>query len=434
MQRALRIVRAAAALLALVPAAAVVLAKDKDPSSAEAKLKPEAAKALAEYAAWCGANGAKTAGAAALDEATALDPAAPKLAETKAVLDGLAEDAADAGDAVKKQRKAVGPKIAAAYERLAAIDHEAKDAGRFESYLLGSVAWDPSPARLTKARRAIDDAASGNRLDAAGRLLVGVKRIDVEGVAAGKYDKLEVEFATKDALLLGSESHPLVGYVSLPKDWAKGKSYPVLVGVEGAGCGFLGYCRSFAGARGQRPVIVVAPITLSNTNAESLNPTTYPCYSSAVFAKWSGKALEFDGPGIDALLAVVRKRFGGEEKSFLTGFSGGGHYTYFKLFQDPAHVRGAAPACANFAGQGVTGAPGVADGGPPVHIFTGEKDQHRDHVFGQTPGVTGQNDLAQENLARLGYKRVERTDVKGAGHDSFPGLVWKFVDQVLASK
>ena len=34
-------------------------------------------------------------------------------------------------------------------------------------------------------------------------------------------------------LLLGSDASPLVGYVSLPKDWTKGKSYPVLVCADG---------------------------------------------------------------------------------------------------------------------------------------------------------------------------------------------------------
>ena len=100
-----------ALLLALLCAAvtAPLLAKDKDPAAAEAKLKPEAAKLLAEYAAWCAGHGAKKDGTAALDEAAALDPQAPKAAETKAALEALTEDAADAADAVAKQRKAKRP-------------------------------------------------------------------------------------------------------------------------------------------------------------------------------------------------------------------------------------------------------------------------------------------------------------------------------------
>jgi hypothetical protein len=422
------VVLVAAALL-LLPA---VLAKDKDTAAAEAKLRAEAAKQVLDHALWCAQKGAKKDGTSAADEAAALDAQLPKLADAESALEALAEDAADAADAVAKQRKAVGPRIAAVYDKLAALDHDAKDTARFEDYVFRALAWDPTRTRMDRIRKAIDDA----RGDEGGRLLVRLMRADPDGVAAGKYERTELAIASKGLLLLGSPAHPLVGWVSLPRDWAKGKTYPILVGVEGAGCNFAGYARGFMNARASRPVILLAPITLSNTN--DLKPETYPYYDRGVLedcGKDVLKRLAFDGPGVDALLDVIRKRFGGEEKVFLTGFSGGGQYTYYKLFQDPAPVRGAAPACGNFGGAGVQGAPGAgADGGPPVHLFTGEKDQHRDDVFGQKPGIEGQTDLAQEHLARLGYKHVERTTVKGAGHDSLAPLVWKFVDGVLGLK
>ena len=418
----------------LVAAAAAAAAKETD-AAAEAKLRADAARQVAEYAAWCAARGAKTDGAAAASEAESLAADAPKLAETKSALDALTEDAADAADAVAKQKQTAGPKIAAAYERLAALERGPKDAGRFESYFFRAIAWDPSASRLTKARKAVEEAGGGGRAEEAGRLLVGLRRTDTSGAAAGKYDKLEIDLASKDAALVGSDTHALVGWVSLPKGWTKGKSYPVLVDVDGAGCNFLGSLRTFSGQRASRPVIVLAPVTFSNTN--DLKPETYPCYPEPLVAEWhakNGKRHEFDGPGVDALLAVIRKRFGGEEKVFLTGFSGGGQYTYWKLFQQPGKVRGAAPACANFGGAGLEGAPGAgADGGPPVHLFTGENDQYKDRV-GSEPGIEAQTDRAEENLRKLGYKNVTRTMVKGAGHDALPALVWKFVDQVMGAK
>jgi hypothetical protein len=418
----------------LVPLAfaGTLLAKGQDPTIVEAKLKPEAAKQLAEYAGWCASHGAKKDGMAALDEALWLDAMAPKHEEVKAQLDALAADAPDAADAVVKERKARGPKIATAFDKLAGIEHDVKEAGRFEDYECRALTWDPTPARIAKIRKEIDDACSGNRMDEAGRLLVRVKRVDVEGATAGKYEKIELALATKDALLVGSDEHPLVGYVSLPKDWSKGKTYPILVGVEGAGCSFLGYCSGFTKERLGRQVIVVAPVTLSNTN--ELKADLYPCYTKALLDEWDKKRLKFDAPGIDALLAVVRKRFGGEEKVFLTGFSGGGKYTYFKLFQDPAHVRGAATACCNFGGDGLEGAPGAGEGGgPPVHLFTGEKDGFKDKV-GNEPGIEPQTTSARENLDKLGYRHVEYTQVKGSGHSPLPALVWDFVDKVLGGK
>jgi hypothetical protein len=419
-------------LVVLFAAAASAGAKDKDPAAAEAKWKPEAAKALVEHAAFCAQHGAKKEGLAAAADAAALDPNAPKLAEAKSALEAMEADAPDA-DALAKQRKTVGPKIAGLFDKLAAIDHEAKDAGRFEDYVFRGYAWDTTPARLAKIRKSVDEAIGGGRFDEGGRLLVRVKRVDPDGVAAGRYEKTEIDLATKDVLLLGSDDHPLVGYVSLPRDWAKGKTYPVLVAVDGAGCNFLGCAKSFCGGRASRPLIVLSPITLSNTNA--LKPETYPCYGESVLKQWDDKRLQFDGPGIDALLGVIKRRFGGEDKVFVTGFSGGGQWAYWKLFQDPEHVRGAAPACANFAGAGIEGAkPAGADGGPRVHLFTGEKDPHRDDVYGQKPGIEDQTDAAETGLRKLGYRHVERTMVKGAGHSAFPDLVWKFVDQVMGAK
>src|SRR5262249_34885984 len=153
-------------------------------------------------------------GVAALEEATSLDATAPKLAETRAALGAMTEDAADAADAVAKEKKAVGAKIAADYDKLAAIDHDAKDAARFEDYAFRALAWEATPGRIAKIRKAVDDAVGGNRMDEAGRVLVRLKRADADGVAAGKYEKTEIELATKDVLLLGSDASALVGYVS----------------------------------------------------------------------------------------------------------------------------------------------------------------------------------------------------------------------------
>jgi hypothetical protein len=288
---------------------------------------------------------------------------------------------------------------------------------------------------VKRAAAAADAASSGNRPLEAGLLVRGVLRADAAAAAKGKYDALVDRLAQRDLFVLGSMERDLVAYVSLPKGWKRGGSYPVLVGVEGAGCNFQGYGQGLAGARGSRAVIVVSPVTLSNTNA--LDPAKYPGYGKDLLAKWNGNRIEFDGPGVEGVLAEIRKRFGGEEKVFVTGFSGGGNYCYWKLLHDPEHVRGAAPACANFAGYGVDGAPGAGpSGGPPVRILTGEKDEHREFTFGKkdSPGIEPQTDNAVAALKTLGYTKVERTMLPGVGHSSCVPQVWKFVDEVMGAK
>ena len=191
-----------------------------------------------------------------------------------------------------------------------------------------------------------------------------LKRVDPEGAAAGRYDKLEQDMAAKDFCLLGSAANELVAWVSLPRDWTKGKRYPILVGVDGAGSNFLGYGRASKGARASRAVILVCPCTL--VEHQRVEARGVPDVRRGLLLKeWNATRIEFDGKGVEGVLDVVRRRFGGEEKIFVTGFSGGGNYTYFKLITDAAHVRGACPACANFSGWASPGRPGRARGAVP---------------------------------------------------------------------
>ena len=401
-------------------------------AAAETKGKAEAAVEIAAYVTAAAAGGAKTEGARALVEAKALDASEAAVTAAEKALEAVTEDGAGAADAATAARKAAGPKIAKAYDKLSLLEHDTKDAARFEGYLFSALRWDPTKGRLGRAQKWVDDAAHAGKSEEAGRNLVRLKRADAEGATAGRYDKWELELATKDFLLLGSPVNELVAWVSLPRDWAKGKTYPILVGVDGAGSNFLGYGRGSKGVRASRSVILVCPCTLANTN--ELKPETYPWYDPALLVEWNAKRLEFDGKGVDGVLDLVRKRFGGEEKIFVTGFSGGGNYTYFKLMSDPAHVRGACPACANFSGMGLEGAAPVGeDGGPVVQLMTGEKDGYREQVNG-APGIEAQTDAAQKALTDLQYKHVTRVMVPGSGHDPLHGKVWEFVDRVLGTK
>jgi poly(3-hydroxybutyrate) depolymerase len=409
-------------LLVFVLFAPAARAKDD-----EAKAKAEVATELGAYAKWCTDNGAKTEAEAVVAEAEALD-AADAVAGAKDALAALSEDAADAKTKVEAQRKVVGPKLAKAYERLARA--AAAPGPRGDACLAATLRWEPGKARVGKVLAAAMAAAKDKRLDGMARLLAAVRKADPDG--ASRYDKLEADLATKGPILVASADHPLLAWLSLPGDWQKGKTYPVLVGVEGAGSNFAGYMNGARGARGSRAVIVVVPCGFTNTN--KLEPKTYPYYDPKVLETYDARRMDFDGAGMEKILELVHARFGGEEKVFLTGFSGGGNYTYWKLFTDPAHVRGAAPACANYSAYGITTTPGGGDdGGPVVKLMTGAKDPHKDDVFGQKPGIEGQTDAAQARLKELGYTHVTRGQLP-VGHDSLLGEVWKFVDEVLGKK
>ncbi len=430
--------RALAALLiaALGATAAMApVASAGEPSEAERKACMELADDLVEYAATCAGLRARSEGLRALEEARGLNHLALGIPAAERALEAVtAEDPESAG--LEKRRKALAPAVARAYDRLAALPRDAKtDGARTAGFLAGSLRWEPTDTRRRKALAAVEDEMDSGRLEGGGALLSAIKAADGDGEGKGKYDAFEVALGQKDRLVLGSTATPLLALVSLPKGWTKGKRYPVLVCVEGAGCDFRGQFAGFATARGSRPLIVVTPLSLSNTNA--LEPAKYPAYPKALLDNWNGNRIDFDGPGLLAILDDLGARFGAEPRVFTTGFSGGGNLSYWLLLRHPERVRGAAPACANFSGHGLDGAPGAGDGGgPPVHLLTGEKDPHRVFTFGNKdiPGIEPQTDAVERELKRLGYGRVRRTMVPGAGHSPLRKEVLDFVDEVLAGK
>ena len=424
--------------LAVVLVVAAAPASAKDTAAEEAKLKSQVAAEIVKAADACTAGGAKTGAESLLAEAEALDPKAAGLDEAKIALEALEADAADAEARAQKARAAAKSRIAPLFDKLGALDHAPADDGRFLDYTMRAFQWDPKPRTSTLLKRA-KAALESDAPWTGARLLARIRKADPEGTQTGKYDAADIDLAKSNKLMLASADGQVLAWVSFPKDWSRTKKLPIAVGVEGAGCGFQGYFNGLVGSRGSRSVICVTPISTSNTNADNINPKTYPMYDPAWLESVKNdvvKRMEVEGPGMEAILADLHERFGADEKVFHTGFSGGGIYTYWRLFQHPDKVRGAAPACGNFGGLGLQGAPGVTDGGPPVFLMMGEKDPHREFTHGDKnqPGIEPQTNMAAENLEKLGYTHVVKHVFPGVGHSSLHGEFWKFVDDVQDGK
>lgn len=430
---ALHALRALLVLLPLLASFAQVgaFAGPKADPKAEGKAKEKLAEAALLGAKDLIALKAKAEAGQALVEALALGATAEQTTPLSEQAKAL--EPAEVGAEAKARWAKLAAELAKGYEKLAGLGHEPVDAPRFDGYLLKAVELEPTKARFGKLLTEVKQ-RSGNKgqAEAAGRLLVRLRELDAEGAKDGKYDALEQELASGDVALIKGAGHPLVGWLSLPSGWTRKGPWSVLVAVEGAGSNFLGAVRGFKGGRGSRRFLVLTPCTLSNTNA--LEPSKYPVYDPALLKEWDGRRVEFDVAGLSALLEVLRTRYGAEEKIAITGFSGGGNLCYSFTMRHPERVFAAAPACANFQPGLAQGAEPVKDGGPPVHILTGEKDEHRNDVFGQKPGIEGQSDWAQESFQKLGFTQVRRTMLPGVGHSSCGPQVWAFVDEVQGVK
>ncbi|HEX5138887.1 MAG TPA: hypothetical protein VFY93_18095 [Planctomycetota bacterium] len=397
-------------LLALLPLPA--LAKD----APDAKTLEKVARVWTDYARWLAEKGQRD---EALDAiARAREAGAKDLDALAKEVEGLEAAAADEG--LAKRREQVRKEAAQLYDRLGRSD---------ETWMLRAAEIEPSKARLGKLASALK-ALGGNRQSAekAGRILVRLRELAPDG----KWDAIEEEMARGDVALVKG-THAMVGYLSLPKGWKKGEPLPVLVAVEGAGCGFLGRARDAAGTRGSRGFLVLTPCSLSNTNA--LDEAKYPWYTKRQLDDGSRNRIGFDVEGLLALLDVLKERYGASDRFAITGFSGGGNLCYAMTGLHPDRVIVSVPACPNFSGAGFSDAKPV-EGGPPVRILTGEKDEHRDFTFGNKdmPGIEPQTDNAVATLKRLGFTDVTRTMLKGVGHSPCSAQVWERVDEVTAKR
>lgn len=395
---------------------------------AEAKGREQVAKAWGEFAKWCAEHGQRAAGDVALAAATSAglaDKAATSLRDALAKLDVVADRADDPALATK--RKEVHLSLAKLHGKRFDLALRANAPDRAEAALREQLALDADPkgarsdfAALLKAA----DEAKWNEV--AARWLERARVVDPDGHAAGKFAEATRSLGKRDVMLVGGRVHPLVAYVSLPPDWTpKSRELPVVVAVEGAGSNFAGCCRAYRDTRGSRAAIAISPCTFANTN--ELDATKYPWYDAATLKENSARGdqrIKFDSEGVAAVLAELRRDWGAGERLAITGFSGGGNLTYWWALQHPEQLALAVGCCANYSGLGAAGAKPPADGGPPIHLLTGEKDEYNLEVNGQKPGINGQTDAIEQQLTKLGWKNVTRRVVPGAGHSNFAADVW----------
>ncbi|GEM_PF-1740310 len=143
-------------------------------------------------------------------------------------------------------------------------------------------------------------------------------------------------------------THPMKYFISLPKDWSAGRTWPVLV-APSAHYGDKGKnIAMFAAERDKRKAsfIIVAPFVI---NADRV--ATMAEYRGAVAdaistadAATDGRdetaRAKFDSEGIRAILKDVQKLHHGEDKVYITGFSSSTHVAYLFLFNHPELLKG----------------------------------------------------------------------------------------------
>jgi len=395
----------------------------------QAKAKVACAAEVARFSDWCIRKKLKLEATAALAEVEKLNANSDDLTRAKAKLAKLeGEPAADA-EAIAKERASAGKKIAPLY---CAIVAETPDnqLDVVESNLRLAYGWQAELAdRWVETEWPLMQAAKRHAR------LHRVLSVAAELAPAPGTDKKQLaQAAARAKVLLAAEAvvsvttpllkkcsgHEMMYYLSLPEGWTPDKDWPVLVAVEGAGCNFYGACTSFSG-KDNPTYIVVTPHTFSNTN--EILPAKYK-YAPELCEKYQrGGRLDFDDPGIQAMLADLRKNYSARERFFITGFSGGGNACWRFTLCHPEMLVASSPNCANFAAAGPeTTAPERET--LPVKAFQGEKDEYLEALNRQWQNAKAEAD-------RRGFKNVTRVMVPEAGHGVSRKLILDFFAEHL---
>lgn len=190
-------------------------------------------------------------------------------------------------------------------------------------------------------------------------------------------------------------------YVSLPSGWTAGKSWPILVDVDGSGHHFASSFHLFVKSRKNLPFIIVTPCISSNGND--------PAEEEALYE----------------MVHEVQDQWHGAPQFFMTGFSAGGHLTYKIILVHPELLAAAALASTTYLGRGVTEVSTAPERVHlPIHSFLGDKDPHFDLYSAHWKMFLA---VAQEH----DFQNIEHTVVSGAVHSPFADQVMTFFASLL---
>ena len=238
---------------------------------------------------------------------------------------------------------------------------------------------------------------------------------------------------TSDLKLVKASNHPMLYYISLPKDWTASRKWPVAVVLESADKDYKVNAERFVSARGNLPFILVAPFNTNNGNSGRRDPAVFP-YSAETWDYMEKVGdCQFNDEGLLNIVTDVAKQYNGEEKIFLTGFEAGTHVLWSMVFNHPEILMVAVPVAGNWRNRCYVAEKVTTDPSKkkfPIHSIVGELDEGfgpKGSIYGQWTGV---RDLASSQ----GYKDISETVVPKKGHVPMPAEVWEYFGGLIGKK
>jgi dienelactone hydrolase len=200
--------------------------------------------------------------------------------------------------------------------------------------------------------------------------------------------------------------------LSLPDAWTPGGTWPTAVIFQGSNANFRTIAATWHRISRGLPFIVITPLIVSNAGNYLRKKAHYAPYDDSAliaFERWDfQKKLACDLDGVHAVRDDVHRRYGGEHKAYLCGFSAGGNLMWECVFRDSRGVHVAAPVCASYYG-GARLDSARADRSLPVVCWQGKKDPHGKHMLQSWQS-------AESQLKKHGYRHLRFIGTM-RGHD-----------------
>lgn len=234
-------------------------------------------------------------------------------------------------------------------------------------------------------------------------------------VAAANLDPSKARIGTIAAmaqaapLLVRSLDEPFAGYVSLPRGWKAGTTYPLAVCFEADALKFKQRLERFTKERGTASWIVLVPLTFS-TGAHLAFDSYYPAYSQKLVTEHNGRRTEFDVEGLPHLLGAVQRLFGADAQAALSAHGSACDLALRLLLQGGLSLSGVVLAQPRYDANLLHGLSAVVDGVPPVTLLSAGGDPATKSV--------------EDALAGAGYARVATRVVLGDAASGFVTEAW----------
>jgi poly(3-hydroxybutyrate) depolymerase len=230
--------------------------------------------------------------------------------------------------------------------------------------------------------------------------------------------------------LMTASGNPMQYYVSLPKNWAPDKQWPVVIILEAAEKLYKENAERFIAARGDMPFVIIAPIHVANGNQGRRDPKLFP-YTTETW-DYIDKVgdCKFNEDGFKQIMIDAGKLFRAESKFFITGFEAGAHPLWSLVFNHPEYLKAAAPVASNYRARCVEESAISKDNSRtklPVNSFAGENDSG----FGPKGTYYGQWLAAKDLAVKNGYTQFSETIVSHKDHVPMPEEVLKYFYSLL---